>query len=120
EEWEFNDSPAMQLLRRGREEGREEAWAEADQKIGEAQRKEAEAQRKEAEARKKAEIEAQLKAEAQRKEAEARQKAETEKKASIAKMLKAGIEKSAIAEFLGISQQKLAAYIRQIRKEEKK
>ncbi|MDX2248695.1 MAG: hypothetical protein SF052_18055, partial [Bacteroidia bacterium] len=96
----YEDSPAMELIRRGRAE----VWAEAEAKIAETVRKiEAEARRKEAEAR--------------RKETEAHQKAVLEKKAAISKMINAGIEKAAIAEFLGLSRPKLAAYIRQIRKD---
>ncbi|MDX2245791.1 MAG: Rpn family recombination-promoting nuclease/putative transposase [Bacteroidia bacterium] len=128
EEWVemYDDSPAMQLIRRGREE----VWAEAEAKVASAMKKEALAWKKEAEARQKAETEAKEKIKALKKEAEARQKAETEakekaealrkieseKKVTIAKMLHAGIEKAAIAEFLGLSRQKLAAYIRQIQK----
>ncbi|MEZ4829839.1 MAG: Rpn family recombination-promoting nuclease/putative transposase [Bacteroidia bacterium] len=132
EEWVtiYDDSPAMQLIRMGREE----VWAEAEAKIAqerkkieaearrkeaEARRKEAEARRKEAEARRK-EAEARKKeAEARKKEVEARRKAEAERKETIAKMLNAGLEKAAIAEFLGLSRQKLAAYIRKIERENK-
>ncbi|MDX2249419.1 MAG: hypothetical protein SF052_21730, partial [Bacteroidia bacterium] len=125
----YEDSPAMELIRRGRAE----VWAEAEAKIAETVRKiEAEARRKEAEALRKMEVEARRKeaearrketearrkeVEARRKEAEARQKAELEKKTAISKMINAGIEKAAIAEFLGLSRPKLAAYIRKIHKD---
>ncbi|MEZ4828084.1 MAG: hypothetical protein R3C61_17640 [Bacteroidia bacterium] len=112
EEWVtiYDDSPAMQLIRMGREE----VWAEAEAKIAQERKKiEAEARKKEAEARRK-------EAEARKKEAEARRKAEAERKETIAKMLNAGLEKAAIAEFLGLSRQKLAAYIRKIEKDTEK
>ncbi|MDX2246912.1 MAG: hypothetical protein SF052_09070 [Bacteroidia bacterium] len=121
---EFADSPAMQLIRKGREE----AWTEARQKIEEARQKEAEARRKveeiqqkEAETRRKVEeirqkAEAKQKRIARQKAAEAQRKIENERKSAVEKMLKAGIAKDSIAEFLGLSPQKLTAYIRQIQK----
>ncbi|MEZ4826522.1 MAG: Rpn family recombination-promoting nuclease/putative transposase [Bacteroidia bacterium] len=115
EEWVemYEDSPAMQLIRRGREEMRQEV----ESKIAEAMRQEANALKKEFEARQRAENEAKEKAEARRKEAEALQRLESEKIATLVRMLDAGIKKADIAIFLGISRQKLAAYIRKINKE---
>lgn len=100
---EFANSPAMQLIRKGREE----ASAEAQAKIQEALRKEAEARKKELEARKK--------------EAEANKilkKQEAERKSGIRSMLKAGMKKEQIADFMGITLKKLEGYIREIRAED--
>ncbi|MEZ4828570.1 MAG: Rpn family recombination-promoting nuclease/putative transposase [Bacteroidia bacterium] len=136
EEWVemYEDSPAMELIRRGREETRAEAeakLAEAEREIAaarysaaiearekaEAERKETEARRKEAEARQQAREKSREKAVAIKKAIATQKKAEAEKRFAIKKMLEAGIEKSSIATFLGLSRQKLAAYIRQLDKE---
>lgn len=144
EEWVemYEDSPAMELIRRGREEARAEAEAklaeaereiaaarysaaieakekaEAERKETEARRKETEARRKEAEARQQAREKSREKAVAIKKAITTQKKAEAEKRFAIQKMLEAGIEKSSIATFLGLSRQKLAAYIRLINNEQ--
>lgn len=84
---EYADSIAMQLIRKGREEAREEA-----KKLIEVER---------------------------RKAMEERRKAIEEKKSAIRKMLKAKMDKTLIADFLGLTLKKLDAYIREMKKEEK-
>ncbi|MEZ4825265.1 MAG: Rpn family recombination-promoting nuclease/putative transposase [Bacteroidia bacterium] len=92
----------------------EEKVSQAEEKVSQAEEKVSQAEEKAIAANQRAEAEARAKAEA----IAALQKLETEKKTSIARMLDAGIERPAIAQFLGLSRQKLAAYIRQIRRQD--
>ncbi|MEZ4850715.1 MAG: Rpn family recombination-promoting nuclease/putative transposase [Bacteroidia bacterium] len=103
---EFADSPAMQLIRKGREEGRAESWAEAKKLIEERQKAIDEAKKR---------IE-----EEQRKVIEAKQKAKAEKKATIRRMLKAKMTKALISSLLELKPKQLEGFIKEIEQEEKK
>ena len=112
---EYADSIAMDLIRKGREEAREEA-----RKLIEEERKKVIEVRKLIEKERTLLIEARKKeVEARKKEVEARKKAETEKKNAIRNMLKDKKEKENIAEFLGLTLKKLNTYIKEIEKEDK-
>ena len=95
ESGEYADSIAMQLIRRGREEG----WAEAKKLIEERQKAIDEAKKI---------IE------------EERKKAKAEKKATIQRMLKAKMTKSLISSLLELKPKQLENFIKEIEQEEKK
>ena len=99
ESGEYADSIAMQLIRKGREEGRAESWAEAKKLIEERQKAIDEAKKI---------IE------------EERKKAKAEKKATIQRMLKAKMTKSLISSLLELKPKQLEGFIKEIEQEEKK